>query len=285
MFRVHGLSVVFGLLACSVFFAGCGPNAESVDDAQNRIQELKDKGVPDSELSSAKVLLSQVEGAIRSGSTQNAGRLYDSAIVMISEAESLYAKRMEELAPRLKTMRAEIEEKAASLEGLHKEPVNQYFTSIDTLMEKQWLLQAHQQMQKLDSLVPSLLAQQEQAEELRPKARGVWARTDRDGNAVRKEKFIMNKDGTLTTTESKKGQSSEYLKEDWAFTSFGTWQLKGDTVYFLIEREKCNKQTFWNKKNGSWVKSTQPTYDSTITDGSKDRFVSWEYLKTNYRKR
>lgn len=279
-------AIVLSMVVTGVaLVSGCGPNAKSLSEAEARIQELKAKGVPDTDLSSAKVLLSQAQGAIRAGNSQSAGKHYKEALAVIAEVESVYTAQMAEMGPKLTAMKAELEEKTSPLEGLHREPIEKHLALVDSFVQKNWLLQAHQQLQTTDSLVPGLLAQQEQAEKLTPKVRGVWTRSDNEGNAVRREKFVMNKDGTLLTTESKKGQSSEYLKEDWQFTSWGTWQMKGDTVYMLIEREKCDRQTFWNKKNGSWVKSAQPTYDSTITDGSKDRFISYEYLTTNYRKR
>ena len=98
----------------------------------------------------------------------------------------------------------------------------------------------------------------------------------------------FKKDSTYNSTEQLKGQTSEYIKEDWKFINSGIWRMKGDTIMLNVQREKCVKQVYWNYlvKNGKaqWVKNVAPTYDSTYTDGKKDRFMTFEYVKDYFKR-
>ena len=60
--------------------------------------------------------------------------------------------------------------------------------------------------------------------------------------ALEKKIFTFNKDGSAKFVESKKGQSSPALKEDWEFNSWGRWELIGDTVYLSVNRFKAVRQ-------------------------------------------
>jgi tRNA G37 N-methylase Trm5 len=107
--------------------------------------------------------------------------------------------------------------------------------------------------------------------------------------ALEKKQFEFSADGKLHAVESMKGQTDEFLKEDWQFESWGTWDIKGDTVLLKITRELCQKQVFENFREvdgkKKWVREEKPTYDTTITDGSKDRYMTWDYFEQWLKKR
>ena len=101
--------------------------------------------------------------------------------------------------------------------------------------------------------------------------------------AMETRKFTFKKDGKYEADEQMKGQTSEFTKEDWKFLSWGDYELKGDTIFLYVKREKCVKQLYHNYKEIKgkmrWEPFEAPTYDSTITDGSKDRYFTFDYVK------
>jgi hypothetical protein len=60
--------------------------------------------------------------------------------------------------------------------------------------------------------------------------------------------------------------------------------VKGDTVFVAVGREKRVKQVIENLVNGKWVKQSEAPYDSAITDGSKNLFVTFSYMEENMKK-
>ena len=135
--------------------------------------------------------------------------------------------------------------------------------------------------------MPSLLEQEEHAAKFTKALIGTWVGEREPGGgfkAVERKEFRFQNDGTVSINEKMKGQTDPYLKEDWQFLSWGTWKIKGDTAFINITREKCARQIFWNKKDGKWEKKVQPTYDSTITGGIKDRYMTWEFMQEELKK-
>lgn len=289
MKRLSTVMAVLSLIVCGILIlSGCGPSEKKLVEGESRIEALASKGVPDSILSGAKVHIYQARTQNKLGNTTGAGNHYDSMLTLLESAETWYAKTMEELKPVIDAKQKEYAEKKNELSGMQLEVLNERVTVIDSFVKMNWLLQAKWKSDKLDSIMAGLIEDEATVKKLRPKLIGTWKRVDREGNAVRKERFTYKKDGSFQGVEEKKGQSSEVLKEDWKFISSGTFDLKGDTIYMFIEKEKCPRQVYWNykQKGGKkfWEKFQAPTYDSTITDGKKDKFVTYEYLKKFYRK-
>ncbi len=87
---------------------------------------------------------------------------------------------------------------------------------------------------------------------------------------------------------TKKGKSGPKLKEDWKFESYGTWEMKGDTIHILTDRFVCPRQNLWELKvvdeKEQWVLNEQPTFDDSVTDGSQDRHISYSNLIEDFRK-
>jgi hypothetical protein len=158
---------------------------------------------------------------------------------------------------------------------------------------KEWLLQAKAKLLDLDTMMVQLLKDEETAARFKKRLVGTWVGEQVPSNikykAVDRRKYTFSPDGKLYVLESMKGQTEEFLKEDWMFESWGSWDVKGDTALLFIEKESCKRQTFWHKKevNGrmQWVKEDKPTYDTTITDHSKDRFMTWDFMKQFLKKR
>jgi hypothetical protein len=60
----------------------------------------------------------------------------------------------------------------------------------------------------------------------------------------------------------------------------------GDTIVMFIQREKCAEQVFTqlNVKTNKWDRNQKPTYDTTITNHSKDKFITWGDLTLEFKK-
>ncbi|MCL2690475.1 MAG: hypothetical protein FWE57_11610, partial [Chitinispirillia bacterium] len=110
---------------------------------------------------------------------------------------------------------------------------------------------------------------------------------NRDINALERKVFTFHRDGRVNLVESKRGQSGEFLREDWEFRSWGTYDMKGDTVMLSIDRFAAVRQMFQriHRVDGRmiWKDEPGPVYDSAITDGSQDRFIAWDDLKADFR--
>ena len=143
------------------------------------------------------------------------------------------------------------------------------------------------------NMLPQLKFNEARVKELRGRIVGEWVCTNKTKNdenkainAVEKKVFMFNKDGSAKLVETKKGQSSPVLKEDYEFNSYGTYDLLGDTVMIFIKRFAAVKQNFENMvdKNGkkAWETKKEATYDSTITDGSQDRWIPFTEMQADF---
>ncbi|HLV33170.1 MAG TPA: hypothetical protein VKY57_16505 [Chitinispirillaceae bacterium] len=291
----RSMGIVFMLLFTCMSFTlltGCGTSEKKLEEIEGRISALEEKGVPDSVLSSVKVYVYNVKAA-KKGSNAGIIRKYaDSMAIGIEQAESWYQKSMEEFKPYVESKKQELGEQKINLTGLQLKTVDSMFTLVDSLVQINWLIQAKNKVDKLDSIMPVLLENEKKASEIRNKLTGKWTDIhwvkpeDVNYKALDKRIYTFKKDGSFEGSESLKGQTTEFLKEDWHFLSWGKYDLKGDTIHLFIDREKCLRQIFiqWHINKKTWVKDEKPTYDSTITDGSKDRFITFDYLKENFRK-
>jgi hypothetical protein len=123
---------------------------------------------------------------------------------------------------------------------------------------------------------------------------GEWVFTDMfEGEgytAVERKTFTFGADGSVFLVESRKGQSSPYLREDWEFRSWGTYKFRGDTVALEITRFAAVRQIFERLKvrdGGTlgWMPPEHgPVFDSVITDGSQNRYFTFSDLREDFRK-
>ncbi|MBD3315038.1 MAG: hypothetical protein GF344_04570 [Chitinivibrionales bacterium] len=281
------ISIGVGVLICALFI-GCGVSGEQLERAEARIEALEKRGAPDTLLSTAKILLYNVKAAQE---TRNAGLVrknYDSLLIHLDRAEEHHAATIEKLKPSLDSLRQSIAERKEALKGRHLHVADSLAVKIDSFAAIQWLGQAMRKARVLDSLLPSLHRQQETALKLSRKLPGTWKTqnvpADKRFKAVETKIFTFRPNGTVKINEKMKGRTSESIREDWHFVSSGSWELKGDTVFIQVVKEKCLRQNFWNKKDGKWHKESKPTYDTTYTDNKKHRWITYKSLREDFKK-
>ena len=284
------LAVGFVLLGgLALLTTGCSKKI-SVEEGEARVAALESKGVPDSVISAAKVYLYQFKSAKATGNAGLLRRYRDSLQLALGQVEGGMEADIQKLKPLVDSLVASINERRPGLTGLHKAAGDSVYAILDALVGKNWLPQAKDKAVELDALVDTLNAQEKLAKQLRPRFVGNWTSSsspaDKRFKAVERRTIVFGRDGSMRTMEQMKGQTSEYLKEDWKFESLGKWDIKGDVAYQYVEREKCSRQVYtnYNVKERKWERKEMPTYDSTITDGSKDRWVTYDYLKENFKK-
>lgn len=277
-------------------FVGCSVSKRALNDAEKRIESLKSKGVPDSSLSRAKVFLYQAKDAKMRGNRGLARLSADSMRILIAQAESQYKDDMNRLKPWIASKKNFIASETANLTGLHKKHLDSLMGVVDSFITINWLIQAEAHIKGVINYLPKLKSDEERAAELRTRILGSWTCSqvtkhaqDKSVHAVEKKVFTFNGDGSGSLVERKNGKSTPYFKEDWEFISNGKWDIKGDTIILSVDRFKAVKQDFWDKKEvkgrDQWVKTSHPRYDSTITDGSQDRFIVFEDLKKDFDRR
>ena len=284
---------LFGLTAL-IMLLGCSPSDKSLDNAQKRIDILRSKGVPDTSLSSPKVLLYQAREAKRISNHSLAWQSAKAARTAIAEAEATYENNL----PRLKAETDSILSVASAVEqqlsGLQKHKLDSMKIKVDSFITINWMLQAHAKAVEIAGSLQQLKADEELSKTVRGVIPGIWVcetvikgQDNKAVHAVEKKIFEFGKDGKIKLTESGLGQNGPVSKEDYEFLSYGTYDCKGDTIVLFVKRFNAVRQIMekylieGTKKY--WKKEPGPTYDSTITDGSQDRFVTYSDLKLDFK--
>lgn len=291
-FKFQSLYVVSLGVVLSLNLQCGGLNKKKTQDVENRIKVLESKGVPDSLTAGIKVFLYNYTTAKKLGNSTEASKMTDSVFNTLKSAEKWYqdflAQNKSELLSSISTLQGQKKD----LSGLQLKMADSILTIIDSLVKSDLLIKAKEQISYTKTLMPTLIKDQETATKLKPALVGSW----KDAHVVKAEEgnfkyvettlYSFKANGTFEGSEDRKGQSSPYFKEDWQFISWGTYDLKGDTVYLFVNREKCPRQIYTqlNIKDNKWKVDKKPTYDSTITDHGKDRSIPFTYLKQNYKK-
>lgn len=276
-------------LMAMVWLVGCGVSEKKMDTLGASIDSLSEMGLPDSVLSDAKILLRTARGKFKAADLGAAGRNFDSASTLVDKAREFYAAKMQELGPEVNGLVKDMTEKKGALTGPNLHVADSVMAQIDSLMQINYLFQARHVLGKMEKLMPALLEDEEKGTKLRKRIIGTWVETARpDGvgsTSVVKTILELNKDGSLVKKESKKGQSTDYLKEDWAFESTGSWAMKGDTVVMTVTNEKCLRQIYtqYHHKKKKWIREVKPTYDSTLA-APKIEPIAWVDLDGDFRK-
>ncbi len=288
--------IFFSAIAIAVVLTGCGVSKKQLDSASERLDKLTSSGLPDSLLFTAKSDLFDAKQAQKDNQGSLVKECYKRAIEAMENAESVLTQSLSEKKPQMVNRLAALKESAKTeLTGMHQTAIDSVLDSINTLIEKDWILEAEKHASFADTLLASLKEQQVQATKLRGVILGTWkfekhitSSVDYTVDAKEEKIFTFLPDGKATFVEQKKGKSGHSLKEDWRFESYGTWDIKGDTIHVKTSRFACVKQNFEEEKmvNGKpvWEKANKPTYDSTITDGSQDRFVTYTSLMDDFKK-
>jgi len=220
----------------------------------------------------------------------------DSLLVFLAQAEDQYEEQATPRKQRIDSMKTLIAQAREELSGKNLVKLDSVTAKSDSFLSLGWYIQAEEYAREAAEKIESLKIDEERGNLLRPKIGGTWVCTqvtkhqyDKSVNAVEKKVFQFNSDGSAKFIESKNGKSGKYFKEDWKFVSWGDFGLMGDTIYMAVDRFKAEKQNFTVGKvqeGGKvvWEKQNQPTYDSTITDGSQDRYILYSDLVQDFKK-
>jgi len=276
--------------------AGCGSpvNEEILNKEQSRLDLLKSKGVPDNQMSFARVHLYSAREHVGKNNKALARKSLDSARVHLEKAEAFYNQEVATLGPKIDAAKSGADAAKASLTGFQVRKIDSLVRVVDSFKRMDWLLQSNNIAQELTALLPSLRDDEQKATRLKRQVPGEWVFEDRaksvehkEVNALTRKVFRFGPGNRVFLTESKKGQSGPAFKEDWEFNSWGTYDFKGDTIMLMINRFQALRQMFerYHGGEGKWVKEPGPTYDSAITDGSQDRSITWADLTEDFKKR
>lgn len=288
------LRIIRGLFLSCICIAGCiiasgCVSQKSIDSYQARLKVLEEKGVPDSLLSSIRVYISQANEGKKSGIGSVVKASVDSLKVYVAAAEKWSDAVVLAAKPRVDSLEKLFTDQKTKLSGLQLKEADSLLALIDSYVKKNWFLQARTAADHLDTVMAMLLKDDEASQKVAPQLPGTWTKTkkhtENGANAMEKRVVTFEKDGTFRMDEQMKGQTSPALKEDWQFLSQGTWALKGDTLLLSIKKEQCLRETYENLVNNKWVKNEKKPYDKAITDGSKDQYFTFDFLKDSYKKK
>lgn len=288
--RKTGILVVAALAVCLLAGLGCS-NKVSIEQGQAKIRELSDRGVPERQLSTLKMYLTQMETAKKIGNSQQFSLYQDSLTTALIEFENSISGLLESAGPFMDSVMRSADAKIAELKGLHLEEAQKARKPVDSIKQiESQKLDARSRVETFGLLVDTLVMQQKVADSLRSQFVGIWIMEQEPADSrfkmIERTEIHMRPDGSLFIMEAKRGQVSEDAKEDWMFETRGKWDLMGDVAYHYIEREKRVRQIFEgiDPQTGKWRKQTQPSYDSAVTKGTKDRYVAWDALNKDYKR-
>ncbi|MBN2037505.1 MAG: hypothetical protein JW768_12250 [Chitinispirillaceae bacterium] len=282
---------VFAL--CALTFAvlvvsGCAGKA--IEDYETRLKALESGGTPDSLLSSIRVNLMQAKSGKKTGNGILVRTSLDSLKAQVAAAEKWFAEQSAANKAHVDGLVSQLNEKKKGLSGMQLREADSLMGLADSFIGRNWYIQARRFVDELDTIMPTLIKDEAAAKKVSARLPGTWYMTKkhRDNRARAMEKRVVTfaKDGSFQMDESMKGQTSPTLKEDWQFKTSGSYSIKGDTILLSVQKEKCLKESYWNlRAGGRWVHHSKPSYDTVITDGKKDRFLTFEYLASEYKKR
>jgi hypothetical protein len=280
-------------IGCVAMLAGCAPGEKTLGEADAKIQALSASGCPDSMLSSARVFLSQARASKKIGNSGLAAGNFDSCKSYITMAETWMSNAKTKIKPQVDSLKAAVNSQKKELAGAQLQHADSLLAIVDSLLGKNQLPEALAQAQDLVAFMPTLLADEKKSTDIKSKLPGTWvgerSPETKGMNAVEKRTITFKGDGTFQSDESMKGQTAENLKEDWQFISNGTWIAKGDTILLMVNHEKCLRQNYSRmiEQGGKkkWVDNPGKTYDSTVTNHSKDKFLTWDYIKEYFKKK
>ena len=283
------------LLAAIVIpvITGCGVSQSKVDECDVKLKQLQAQGVPDSVLSDAKIYIQQAKDGIMRHDDVFARVGYDSARIFLKKAETFYKTETDRMGTDLTSLVNSLKSQSAQLKGLHKVPVDSAIAVVDSLIKIGKPFDAEPKAKTVQKLIDTMKVCMTKADTIAPKVPGSWKSVEKATsveckavNAVTTKIFNLKPDGTAMLVESKKGQTTKNLKEDWEFDSWGKWGLRGDTIFLSITRFQAKKQDFttFHEDSKKWVLDKKPTFDSTIADHSQDRNVVWSDLLLDFKK-
>lgn len=282
-------------LTALISIVACGVSQKSLDDAQGRMDALKAKGIPDSLLSKAKVHLYQAKDESKRKNNAIAKKAIDSCKIVLTQLEKSFNDDLTRIIPEIDALKGQINQTKSEVTGMQTKRIDSLLAVVDSLAGKKLYPEAYTKVKEVVAVLPQIKMDEQKARETRSKVVGTWTCTnvtkhseDKTVNAVEKKIFIFGNDGKCRFIENKKGKSGPFLKEDYEYISYGTWDMKGDTAYLKTNRFVAVKQKFERLfiedggKKRIWKPDNHPSYDSLITDGSQDRYVAFPDLKSDF---
>jgi hypothetical protein len=291
--HVRSTAMLCALCMAGMLLVGCGGGKKAIGEYETKLKALEANGTPDSLLSTIRVHLMQAKGGIQTNNGTLVRTSLDSLKATITAAEKWQAEVTLAAKTHVDGLVSTLTGKKKDLSGLQLKQADSLLNLADTLIKKNWYLQARRFVDELDTLMPVLKKDEAAAKKVAEKLPGTWSMTKKltqdAANATEKKKVTFNRQGTFEMEESMNGKTSPRLKEDWLFQTAGSYEIKGDTILLSVKKEKCLKETYWNltiKKNKQeWVKNVKKPYDTIITNGAKDRFFTFEYLTEEFKKK
>ncbi len=281
----------------AVMCAGCSVSEETLTHVQKRMEELKDQGVPDSVLSGVKVHLFEARDAKQRGNHSQARRAADSMQIMLRNVEDYYSNHVAKLQPVIDSLVAVADGIRGEISGMQVRKIDSVKSVVDSLVKANKPVEAEKVARTLAGSVPQLEADEVKANELRKSIPGsTWEYIHKKSsdvhtevNAVERKVFSFGRDGKATFVEGERGRSDQNTKTDYEFASYGTYDIAADTIMVFVNRFVAKRQIIEarGEKNGKeyWKRDVGPTYDSLITDGSQDRWITLADLKEDFRRR
>ncbi|KMQ50926.1 hypothetical protein CHISP_2068 [Chitinispirillum alkaliphilum] len=277
------------ILIVTSLFAGCGQKI-TTEEAEARIAQLRERGVPRSEMTKISMYLNHMKTAQSIGNSREHRQYQDSLYNALNEFEDRMEILLEESALVIDSLRVAVAEKKKPLKEMHLEKAKELLGDIDSLIEIPMPLAARSRLTQFKQQLDTLLEMQNLADSLRRHVVGAWVMEqespDPRFDVVKRQEIHFRPDGSLYIMKRSRGRTSETTREDWEFQSEGTWKLRGDMAFKFIERDKRVRYNFryLDQETNRWITETQPPYDSTITDGSMDEFITYETLARDYKR-
>jgi hypothetical protein len=295
MMRAAFVSAIVAAIAAVLI--GCsGVSDKALDQAQQKIDFLKSKGLPDSLLSGPRTKLYEARDQLQRSNYRAAGKAATVLKVMLKEAQTSYVA-ISRLKPTVDSLMNVVGALRPQVTGMQLHKLDSMSARITVLVQNDSLYQAKVKADSLVLALPSLKQDEEKAKQLRSEVPGAWecinnitSEVEKSVNAVERKIFTFSADGKVTYVESAKGRAEKNLKKDYEFLSWGTYDFAGDTIHCFINRFASRRQLFEVRhEQGTrdwWEKQPPgPVYDSAIVDHSQDRWITLADLKQDFKKR
>jgi hypothetical protein len=285
------------MVAALTLTVNCGPSAgEKLDTAQEKIDALEAKGVPHTQLSMARVNLHNARDGIEKRDNRKVKKAIEDMNTQLERAETFYSTEVATLGPKIQEARSRLIKAKEDLTGFQARRIDSVIAVVDSFVKVDRPLQANLAAQGLIERLPTLAEDEEKARKMRRELAGsVWvderrtlhSQVEPRDAAVTTKTLTFLRNGDMTFVETRRGQSNPSFKEDWEFRSWGTFGFRGDTVMLSVNRYQAVRQNFQvlNQGTGEWERQMHEPFDSTIADGSQDRFITNENLREDFKRR
>jgi hypothetical protein len=269
-----------------------GMNKKKLTEVENRIKALTARGVPDSIIVDTKLYIANYNTAKKLYKSNDAAKYADSIVIGIEKAEKWYTDFIAANKANVLNSVTAFNAEKTKLSGMQLKAADSMGAIIDSLIKGELIVDAQLKVKDALAKLPAIMKDQQNASKIKPLIIGSWkdihkvVDQENSQNFTETTVYTFKSDGAFEGSEARKGQSTPFMKEDWEFLSWGTFDLKGDTISLFVTREKCNRQVYshLDQKTNKWIEKPNSPYDSTITNHGKDKYIPYEYFKENFKK-